>query len=265
MKKNLPGLVGAGLGAVAANFVAGRRAYLQAKKDNEQRFATWSEKKMPLKSMRSARRIGGRRYRYRRSYRRPGKVVGDGGSKRLVRTSPIFSTSIAVGAATSFPTYQPTLGSATIGVYTADLTSAYRLYRIRKVVLHVIPRIDEANSGLANNYQTYVAAACDPEDTTAASSLIQVTAYDNSYQKWITGSDRLTYTFYPKAVNVVWDGTAASSTGSYGMNPWLQLNATGLAIPHRCLKLAFNTGANATVALNYDMYLEYHFDVKGIA
>lgn len=262
IKRNWPTLVGAGLGAVAANFAAGKQAYLQAQKDNKKKFVTWSEKPKPSmkpSTYRSRRpRLSFRRRRYSR---RPGKSFS-GLGKRLVRTSPIFSLSIAA-ATSNYSVYQPALGSATIGVQTSDLTSAYRLYRIRKVVLHLVPRIDDANSGLVNNYQAYVAAACDPEDTTAATSIGQITAYDNSYQKWITSGDRFTYTFYPKVVNAVGNAGATAYVGSYGSNPWLQLNATGTQIPHQALKIGINLGSSSTVT--FDAFFEYHFDVKGVA
>lgn len=268
VKRNLPGLLGAGLGAAAANFAAGRRAYLQAKKDTAQRFPTWSEKKpslrMSYKSSYGSRRVAGRRRAFRRYGRRlpRGRVFGEGPAKTLIRTSPIFSTSVS--AATSvYNVYSPILGSASIGVYTSDLTSAFRLYKIKKVVLKLVPRVDPANSGLTNNFQALVAVACDPEDTSTPGSIGAITAYDNSYQKFITSSNQLTYTFYPKPVNAVGVSGATAYVGSYASNPWLQLNATGLTVPHNALKLGINTGSSTTI--NFDMYFEYHFLVKGIA
>ena len=108
-----------------------------------------------------------------------------------------------------------------------------------------------------------LAGAAGSSGSHAPANLPAVTAYDNSYQKWITSGDRFTYSFYPKVVNAVGNAGATAYAGSYGMNPWLQLNATGLAIPHQALKLSIQTGAATT--LTYDMFFEYHFDVKGIA
>ncbi len=267
IKRNWASLLATGIGAIYGNYKYGRQAYLQAKKDAAQRFLTWSERPRPRMSYRSYRPVSRKRaprmrMSYRRSYRRPGKSFGDGLGRRLVRTSPIFSLTVSAGTS-NYSVYNPTLGSGTIGVQTSDLTSVFRLYRIRKVVLHLVPRVDDANSGLANNFQAYVAAACDPEDTSAATSIPQLTSYDNSYQKWITSGDKFTYSFYPKVVNAVGNSGATSYVGSYGFNPWLQLNAGGTSIPHQCLKIGINVGTTTT--LTFDAFFEYHFDVKGIA
>lgn len=148
-------------------------------------------------------------------------------------------------------------------VQTSDLTPVYRLYRIRKVVLHLVPRVDNANSGLANNFQGMVAAACDPESTAVPAAITAITAYDNSYQKHIVSGDRFKYTFYPKVTNSVDIGGTATAAGSYAMNPWLRLDATGITVPHLSLKLGVQVTSSTTVS--FDAFYEFHFDVKGIA
>ncbi len=129
--------------------------------------------------------------------------------------------------------------------------------------MHLVPRVDPANSGVVNNYQALVAAACDPENTTTPTSIIGITAYDNSYQKFLNAADKFTYTFYPKVTNSIDISGVATAAGSYAMNPWIRLDSTGVTVPHLSLKLGFNVGASTTVAFDY--YYDIHFDTRGIA
>lgn len=255
VKKNLPSLLGAGVGAIAGSLAAGRRAYKQVQLDNKTRFPTWSERKMPL---RSTRRVGGRRITFRRrAMRRSRPMPVD--YRRIVRSSSALTT-ITITAGT----FNSVVNNIALnGCQTSDLTAAYRLYRIRKVVLHLVPRFDNANGFVSSNFQCVVAAANDPEGTTAPAQLSAVTAYDNGYQKWLRSGTEFRYTFYPKVVNSVDVSGTATAAGSYAMNPWLQLNATGITVPHRQLVLA--VGTNAATTLSFDYYFDYHFDVKGMA
>lgn len=255
VRKNLPTLIGAGVGALAGSLSAGRRAYKQVQLDNKTRFPTWTEQKM--RSV-PARRVGGRRITFRRrAVRRTRPVSID--YRRVVRSSSALTTlTISAG------TFNSVVANIALnGCQTSDLTSAYRLFRIRKVVLHLVPRVDSANSALANNFNCVVAAANDPEGTTVPGSLAAVTAYDNGYMKWLRSSQEFRYTFYPKVVNTVDVSGTATAAGSYAMNPWLQLNATGIAVPHRQLVLV--VGCNSTSTISFDYYFDYHFDVKGMA
>lgn len=256
VKKNLPGLLGAGVGAIAGSIAAGRRAYRQVQLDNRSKFPTWSERKMPLK----ARFVAKRRYPTRRRYPSYKRRSTSQGWRRVVRTSNITNpiTSLAAASFNSV-VLNPTLSY----VQTSDLTSAYRLFRVRKVVLHAFPRVDAANSGLASNFTTIMAAACDPEGTSAPANIQAITAYDNGYAKCVPSGQSFKYTFYPKVVNTVDVSGTATAAGSYGMNPWLQLNATGITIPHRQLVFGIQSGANTT--LSVDAFFEVHFDVKGMA
>lgn len=210
---------------------------------------------MPL---RTSRRVGGRRITFRRRpMRRSRPMPVD--YRRIVRSSTTL-TSLAITAGT----FNSVVSNIALnGCQTSDLTAAYRLYRIRKIVLHLVPRYDNGNSSLATNVQCVVAAANDPEGTTAPGSLSAVTAYDNGYQKWLKSGTGFTYTFYPKVVNSVDISGTATAAGSYAMNPWLQLNSTGITVPHRQLVLA--VGCNTSSTINFDYYFDYHFDVKGMA
>lgn len=149
------------------------------------------------------------------------------------------------------------------GVNTTDLQAAYRLFRMVKVVLTISPRVDPGNSGTVNNQTTYIAAASDPENVTAPANLEEITSYDNSHSKWVPSGSVFKYTFYPKAVNVVGNAGSAAYVGSYATNPWLALNAAGVAVPHNGIRIGFRIGTAAT--LSYDAVFEYHFDVKGMA
>lgn len=257
VKRNLPGLVGAGLGSIAGAFVAGRKAYRQIQSDSRRsRFVTWREPNMSVPRA-PVLRVGRRRFPYRRRYVRHNKGMVPNNIRRIVRSSALSSQTIAAGTSTQNST------SITLNqVQTSDLTGIYRLFRLRKAVVHIVPRVDPANSGLANNYQCIIAAACDPETTAAPANFQAVTAYDNSYQKFVTSGDRFKYTFYPKVTNTV-DNGGATAAGSYAMNPWLRLDATGIQIPHLALKLCFQTSAATTI--NFDVFYDLHFDVRGIA
>ena len=119
VKKNLPSLLGAGVGAIAGSISAGRRAYKQVQIDSRTKFPTWSERKMPLK----ARVISRRRFPVRRrTYRRKLTTLGH---RRIVRCTNILNPTFASIAAGSFQSlvFNPVLSA----VQTSDLTSAYRL------------------------------------------------------------------------------------------------------------------------------------------
>lgn len=248
------GLLGAAISAGYTAYNLGKAAYANIKRDDKDRkFVTWT---MP-KGMK--RRLPTRR-RYRpsvttRSY--------SGLSKRLVRKTSLFTTTIAPGAAVAYDTRAPQLSQ----VQTSDLTAIYRLYRLRKVVCYATPRIDPGNSGLLSNQQMYVGMCCDPELNVAPSSLTEVTAYDNHRAVWINAGRTMKYTFYPKAVNSIDVAGTATGVGSYAMNPWIRLDATGITVGHRSLRIFANTGAVAAASnpISLDYYFEYHFDVKGIA
>lgn len=257
IRRLVPGPLPLGL-AIAANVVkSGYDAYQAIRSDPPFPTSTRS-RTMPRSFNTSFKRSSYRRRMPMRSYRRAPKR--DTGVKRLVRTSLIGTNTINLSAST----FNSVIRNCVLSdVQTSDITAAYRLYRIAKVVVHLIPRVDAANSGVTNNYQLYVSAACDPEGTTAPSATTAITAYDNSYQKWVSSGDRFRYTFYPKVVNSVDLSGVSTAAGSYSSNPWLQLNSTGITIPHRQLVVGINAAAATTVLCDY--YLEYHFDVKGLA
>lgn len=178
--------------------------------------------------------------------------------RRVVRTGASFESSISAG------TFVGAISNMTLNdVKVSDLITAYRLFRLRKVVVYFASKVDSANNGVTNNFVVRVSTACDPEGTTVPANVTDISAYDNSRDGYLTSGSVFKYTFYPKVVNTVDNGGAPSAAGSYSLNPWLQLNSTGAAIPHRQLVWGLTTTASTTVSVS--RYFEYHFDVKGMA
>lgn len=250
--KNLVGLVGTAALTSAATTL---RSYLSSR--------TPFNSPMARERSYATRRPTGYKRKFKTTFksRAPyGKARGDGNFKRLVRTSAQFGTIGPIAAGTSvFNVASPVLSA----VQTSDLTAIYRYYRIKKIVVYVVPRTDPSSTGIPSNFNCMMAMCCDPEDTAVPANMQSVTAYDNSYQKFLTSNAQpFKYTFYPKVVNAVGNAGATAYVGGYGTNPWLQLNAAGIAIPHNCLKWAITCGAASTIT--FDSFFEYHFDVKGI-
>lgn len=260
IKKNFGPLLGGAIGAVTGAISAGRAAHRQALLDRaSEPFPGVRRPSIRPMAYRSSTRRPLRR-RFKRSYRRKSyRKPMSRGTLRIVRTSGINSLTITSSG------YSSSASTISLNaVKTSDLTPTYRLYRIRKVVLHLVPRVDTSDSGVVNNFNAFIAAACNPEGTSSAPANMQdITAFDNSYSKWITSGDRFTYSFVPKVVNeVAGNGGTASASGSYGLNPWLMLTTTGITIPHQQLLLAAQVGAQTT--LTYDYFYDIHFDVSGM-
>lgn len=249
VRKNLPGLLGAGVGALAGSFVAARKAYRQAQ------VVSRPIRKMPVRMARPLRAARRRFSRRRYVPRNKGMSLG---YRRIVRSTASSSLAITGPAQRNVVNVNSLLNT----IETTDLQGIYSLFRIRKVVLHLVPRVDP---GAATNLQTLVAACCDNESTAVPAGIAQITAYDNSYSKWLVSGDRFTYTFYPKVTNTVDISGTATAAGSYGMNPWLRLDATGITVPHLSLKIGAEvaTGLGAATQ-SYDYYFDYHIDVKGM-
>jgi hypothetical protein len=244
------GLFGAAVAAGAAALSAGRRAHTAISKDPA--FATMAYRKYTPRRSFSKRKTT----RYMPLMVRPRKSIG-GCYKSMVRSTALGSGSITAST-TDFLTTNMSLQQ----VRTADLVGVYRMYHIKKCVIRLVPRVDPANSGVANNFTALIAACCDPESATVPTAINEITASDHSYLKFVNSGNQFTYSFYPKAVISIDNGGATAAVGGYGMNPWIQLNASGIAIPHRSLKLGFQVGASTTV--NIDWFFDIHFDVKGM-
>lgn len=243
----LPGPIPLGLG-IAANLVGTAYKAYNAIRSNDS---------MPVKRSYGARRVAGRRRSVRRRMYPMAKMSLR--SRHIVRSSGLSTMTATASNFTNL------LANIQLNqVQTSDLQASWRLYRIKKAVVHLVPRVDTANSGLVNNWSFLVAACNDPEGSaTPPANITTVTAYDNSYQKQIVSGDRFTYTFYPKAVNTIDIAGTATPAGSYSVNPWIQLNSVGITVPHRQLLLAAQ--ASLATTLTFDIYYDIHFEVKGEA
>lgn len=258
VKRSAGPLLGYAAGRIVESYKAGQRAARAIDSESSSKFATWSERRPMAKSYMLKRR---RPRRWGRRYRRRIYKTGDDGFRRIVRSSAPGVLTLPANTL-----FAAVYNGINLGVIvTSDLQSVYEFFRIRKVVLHLTPRIDPANSGITNNFQALIQCACDPSGVvTPLTSANQVSAYDNSYSKWVQSGQSYTYTFYPKAVNTVYNGSSASvASGGYGMNPWLMLDPTGVGIQHKELIVSASVPVASTVALNFDYYWDIHFDVKG--
>lgn len=257
VKRSLPPLIAYGAGRLHSAWRAGQRAASAISADSSVP-VTWQGERPRMAYSKKAPR----RFNMRRRYRRRFTKKANFGYRRIVRSSAINAVSIAGSGTTLAGIYDIALQN----VQTSDLVATYTQYRIRKVVLHMTPRVDPANSGVSNNHQCVMAACMDPEGPAAISTVQGITAYDNSYQKWVNAGEQFTYTFYPKVVNTVDINGTATAAGSYGMNPWLQLTATGITVPHKRLLYLVQTGAPVSASgLFFDFYFDIHFDVKGFS
>lgn len=246
-KKLIPGGLGAAAAAATANFL------LRPSIKRDRSFVTWSEK-MPSYRKRPRTRRAPRRYmpmvRYRLSPMRQ--------YSNIVRTTQIYSTSIPASGFLAFASQFIKLNL----VKTSDLLAAYDLYKIRKVQAVFCPCYDPGNSGIGGNNQICINAACDPSTTATPTAVLDITAYDNHRSAWLVSGKSWTYTFYPKVINTVDNSGTATASGSYAVNPWLQLTTSGVDIPHRQLLFSVGTTAAPSVAVPVSFYFRIHFAVK---
>lgn len=248
----------AGVGSLAATLYKTHRAQkLLTDQDAREKFITWDKPAvMPV----VARRVAGRRVGFKRRRYTARRTSNAGSVRRLVRWSGAGTATIAAAGST--------IGVASTialsGVQTSDLVSNYKFYRIRKVVLHVVPNVALGNSGVTGNGPALLIGYCDPETTTVPTSSQQASAYDNAYMKQIVDGEKFRYTFYPKPVNTMDVAGVATAVGGYGATPWIALTASGITVPHRSYGLWIqNAGPAPAGGCIYTFYTEVHFDVKG--
>lgn len=245
------GLLGLGVTALSTAYKLGRRAYLETKKDPP--FPTSTN--MP-KRVYPSRKVSGRRYR-RPAIVRPMRspVIR---SMRRCNANSLRVSLTGAGVAAGYIA-SPTLND----IPTADLLSAYRMYRIKKVVFTLAPRMDPANGAVANHWQFQCTAACNPEGPVVAPTTINdMSIYDNWYSKHIVSGERFVYTFYPKVTNSVQGSATAVASGSYRTNPWLKLDSTGIQVPHQQLLILVQSGIGPGAStVNFDGYFTIYFDV----
>lgn len=257
VKRSLPTLASYAIGSITSAYRAGQRQAKAVSLDSDTP-VTWQGQRLPLPSRMPKVSYRPRRY-YRRRYRRSrvSKSVSNP-YRTLVR-----STNIASWTINNTNDFKAIVDFKLSDVRTDDIINVYRQYRIRKIVLHVTPRVDPANSGLSNNFQYLMTAALDPDAGVTLGSITNrvLTSYDNSYSKFVNSGEQFNYTCYPKATNAI-EGTGGVTAllGAYSRNPWIQMSSTGILVPHKQLLFFATTGAATTVS--FDWYFDIHFEVR---
>ena len=183
------GLLGAGLAAASGLYTLGRRAASAIDKDRA--FPTWKGTMPYRRPMRPRGRAGMRRPQRMVLYRRP----RDTQYANIRRTTAVYSLNIPSGAYNAYATNSIKLNT----VKTSDLVAAYDLYRIRKVQVVFTPAYDPGNSGISSNNHIQVCAACDPSTSTAPTTVLDFTAYDNHRSNWLVAGKPFVYTFSPRS------------------------------------------------------------------
>lgn len=251
-----------GLGALAATSLyniwkGGQRAgdLLQADKDLPMGFT--------MRRRAPAMKIAGRR----RSFRRV-TTSRSTAFRSMKRSSGLIGiANIAAGTSSIGFNRDITLDF----VQHSDLSSFYKLYRIKKVQVKIWPQISpNVNQGaiIATNtevqQQATVHVACDCDGrATVATQGVQIGAYPDHYAKPLTGTkDVLTYTFYPKVQGTVLGSGGAVNTGNFARNPWLSFSDT--SIPHKQLVGFIQTQGNqpAGKIQSYSCMYTIWFDVR---
>ncbi len=141
-------------------------------------------------------------------------------------------------------------------VQTADLIGMYDEYKINWVKFRLQPRYDPGQSGITNNNNNWVAAACDVTGQVTTPTFVQVTAFDNYKLQPLTTGRQFVYTFRPKAINALQAGNLAINR-----NDWLILSASGAAVPHQLLLYVIKS-LNSSAVLAFDYLMEINFSVR---
>lgn len=223
-----------GLGTVAYNFYRGG--------------SNMATKSTPV----PARRVAQRRMKpvRRVTYRQPYRSL----ASSFRRTTATFTVAATAGRLN---------GSRDLklaDVYTPDILAAFDVYRIRKILVEIVPRVDPGQS-VANNTSIHLITACDQTGQISTVAAQQdLCQFSNYKSQAIVSGGRYYYAFYPKALNTVDNAGVATAVGNYsGANPWLNLSNTGIQIPHyRFLYDIVST--NATYNLNVDFTYTIFFD-----
>lgn len=200
--------------------------------------------------------------RYRRRFKRRARVprtITPASAVITVRRTGAVTTGTLVAGV-----YNIVVDPSISAVNTGDLTAMFDHYRVRKVIVHVTPQIDPANSGVANNSTYTIAAACTTEAVAAPTSLQIVTSYNNAYIKTVAAGGTFQYTFVPSVVNTIDASGVATAAGTYSRNPWIQCDSSGITIPHRRL-LLWAQSSVTTLTTKLDIWYEFFIDLKGIS
>lgn len=256
-RRYLPGLVGAGAGAVASALLGGYSADKAISRDSN-RPVTWVPYKRPVPTMKRPRPMLRRRAMRRMTrrisrFRRP---VSDGYT--IVRRTAINGAGFAVSG-TLNPSVQGMSFLLSYLPNVTDFTNLYQQYRIKKIQIKLIPRNDFGNSnglGVAavGTSIPQIALANDTAKTFAPTDLNTVLSYNNCRLLDMHGSRPVYHTLFPKSINTV---QGVNVNPSYD---WLFTSNT--TIPHYGVQFAWVT---ATPNIAIDVYATYTVEFKGRA
>lgn len=207
--------------------------------------------------------VRARPYKGRRVSRRCKCTRKAGRVASFHRTTNPGAIAIASGSDKVIGTYDFKLDD----VYTADLLVMYDSFRVKKIVTKVTPLIDAANSGISNNMTSNYYLGNEPSGNDGVNAEPRdICRYSNNKHAVLPSGKVFYYTYYPKALNsVVGSGGTAVSVGNYaGSNPWLSLNASGIAIPHHRLHYGIKTSQNAAAnGILFQLTHTVYFDCIG--
>ncbi len=151
--------------------------------------------------------------------------------------------------------------SPTLSMFqTTDVIGMFDQYKINWVEITVMPSFDPGQSGVTNNSQVFVAAACDPTgQTTGTPTISQITSFSGSKLQPLTAGSVFKYRFVPRAVNSL-------AAGAYAVNAadWLILSTNGATVPHQSLLLDIKT-SNTLSVVKYDYVLTVNFSCKQVS
>jgi len=140
-------------------------------------------------------------------------------------------------------------------VQIADVQAMYDMYKVDRVTLHLQPRYDPGQSGVTNNTNVWVIAACDPTNQLVPPTWAQIGAFDGAKLGSLGSGKTFSYSFSPKATNALASGNVAAATD------WIYLSAAGYNIAHHNLMLGIQSG-NTSDVLQFDYVWEITFSVK---
>lgn len=151
-------------------------------------------------------------------------------------TSP-FSVSLTAGSYTAATTVNLS------AVQVSDLIAMYDMYKINWVEFRLIPNYDPAQSGVTNNTDVWVAAACDPTGQVTAPTWAQITAFEGHRVAPLLAGREFRFRFKPRAINALQAGNYAINN-----NDWLILSSSGAAVAHQSLiwNIVSNSASNVT-------------------
>lgn len=208
------------------------------------------------KEMAPTRTMRPRSYKRRRIIRIPRSIPSSKENvivQQLKRTSAPLQVSLVAGSTASYLDVQLNQ------VLTADLTSTFQVYRIKKVLVQFIPSQDPDFTGQSFHFYS----ANDTQGAVTAPAILGTSAYANYRYQTVVGGEKYNYMFYPKVTDTVDVNGTATGVGNFGPNPWLSLTTGGVAVPHhRLIYNIVSTSVTSTAPIQFTVTI--WFDVKRI-